>query len=349
MLFVTVTLCEPGSTTNCQTIDHVQVDTGSSGLRIIASLIPASVILPVQPAPDGNSLVECFQYVDGFNWGPVVKADVSIGGETASGVPMQLIGSTTFPTIPAACSSTGTEEDTVTAIGANGILGVSTLTEDCGPSCASAGGAGVYYSCTTSVCRDIAVLPASQVPNPITRFAADNNGLIIELPSVPAQGAATLTGSLIFGIDTETNNQTGGQVVIPVSASSGYITAMFSGQSLVDSFIDTGSNGLFFTDSSIAQCTNSHFSGFYCPASPQNLSATLQEVGGGMATFSFTVDNAQTLLDDNPTFTAFSNVAGTNGDPMSFDFGLPFYLGRSVYHVIQGETTSLGTGPLIAF
>ncbi len=31
--FVSVTLCAPGTST-CQTIDHVQVDTGSVGLRI---------------------------------------------------------------------------------------------------------------------------------------------------------------------------------------------------------------------------------------------------------------------------------------------------------------------------
>jgi hypothetical protein len=34
-LFTTVTVCVPGSTTSCQTIDHIQVDTGSYGLRIL--------------------------------------------------------------------------------------------------------------------------------------------------------------------------------------------------------------------------------------------------------------------------------------------------------------------------
>src|SRR5665213_1519195 len=31
--FVTITVCAPGSTTSCNTIDHVLVDTGSYGLR----------------------------------------------------------------------------------------------------------------------------------------------------------------------------------------------------------------------------------------------------------------------------------------------------------------------------
>ena len=39
ILYATVTLCTPGSTTACTTVDHVQVDTGSNGLRILASAI----------------------------------------------------------------------------------------------------------------------------------------------------------------------------------------------------------------------------------------------------------------------------------------------------------------------
>ena len=42
--FVSVTLCAPGSTTNCQTIDHVLLDTGSVGLRMEASALNASLL-----------------------------------------------------------------------------------------------------------------------------------------------------------------------------------------------------------------------------------------------------------------------------------------------------------------
>ena len=35
-LYTTITVCAPGSSTNCQTIDHIEVDTGSYGLRILA-------------------------------------------------------------------------------------------------------------------------------------------------------------------------------------------------------------------------------------------------------------------------------------------------------------------------
>ena len=37
-LFTSVTICVPGSASNCQTIDGVLVDTGSSGLRILSSV-----------------------------------------------------------------------------------------------------------------------------------------------------------------------------------------------------------------------------------------------------------------------------------------------------------------------
>ena len=51
--FVSVTLCAPGGT-NCQTIDHVQVDTGSVGLRIQASVLnaePAGGLAAVKATP----------------------------------------------------------------------------------------------------------------------------------------------------------------------------------------------------------------------------------------------------------------------------------------------------------
>src|SRR5271168_5480417 len=80
-LFTSVTVCVPGSTTSCQTIDHIQVDTGSFGLRILAPVL--TLTLPVETLANGNSLAECTEFVDGFSWGPIVTADLQIAGETA--------------------------------------------------------------------------------------------------------------------------------------------------------------------------------------------------------------------------------------------------------------------------
>jgi hypothetical protein len=53
--YVSVTLCAPG-TSNCQTIDHVLVDTGSVGLRILSSVLNASLLsaLPLQTDASAN-------------------------------------------------------------------------------------------------------------------------------------------------------------------------------------------------------------------------------------------------------------------------------------------------------
>src|SRR5208283_3664600 len=91
--YTTVTVCRPG-TTVCQTIDHIEVDTGSVGLRIISSVLDPTLMLPQQMATSGNPLIECYQYADGYNWGPVATADVQIGGELASAVPIQIAGAT---------------------------------------------------------------------------------------------------------------------------------------------------------------------------------------------------------------------------------------------------------------
>jgi hypothetical protein len=345
-LFTTVTVCTPGSTTNCQTIDHIQVDTQSFGLRILAPAL--TLALPVQSAANGGSLLECTAFVDGYSWGPVALADVQISGESASSVPVQVIGDTNFSNVPASCSGQApTEEDTIAAFGANGILGIGVFDQDCGTGCATTVDNGLYYTCSSTLCQPTAVPLAQQVTNPVSLFATDNNGSIIVLPSVAAQGAATLTGSLIFGIDTQTNNASGTETMLTVDPQSGYLTAVFNGQSLTMSFIDSGSNGIYFTDTSIVQCTDP--AQFYCPAGTLNLTVTLQGSNSVAGEIGFTIGNAQTLEADNPTFVVLPMLAGTYPVSGSFDFGLPFYYGRRVATALENSTTSLGTGPYVAY
>ena len=346
-LFTSVTVCVPGSTTACQTIDHIQIDTASFGLRILAPIL--TLTLPVQTASDGNSLVECTQFADGYSWGPVANADIQVGGESAASVAIQVIGDPHFTKVPANCSGTGPEEDTVAAFGANGILGIGVFAQDCGQACVSSTSPQFYYSCTALTCQLITVPLASQVSNPVSLFATDNNGSIIELPSVPPQGAATVSGSLIFGVDTQSNNASSNETVLTVDPNFGYLTAVFNGQSLSQSFIDAGSNGNYFDDSTIPICSQTGLTGFYCPASTQNLTATLQGANGMSAAVNFSAANAQVMLTNNPGFTAFPQLAGTNPLPGSFDFGLPFFYGRRVLTVLESQTTSAGTGPYIAF
>ena len=151
-IFTTVTVCEPGTTT-CVPVPNVLVDTGSVGLRVLSSAL-AGVTLSQINDGSGDYLNECTEYGDGsFNWGPVSLATVQIGGETASqvpaaaggtanmGIPIQVISSGNVPTNVTGsgqcASSTSTpDDDTVAALGANGILGVGNFAQDCGESTA---------------------------------------------------------------------------------------------------------------------------------------------------------------------------------------------------------------------
>jgi len=347
-LFVSVTICSPGSTTNCQTVDDIQVDTGSSGLRLLASALTIS--LPTTSDGNGNTYVECTQYVDGYAWGPLATADVTIGGESASSVPVQVIGSTNFATVPDACSGTGQSEDTVQTFGANGILGVSFFAQDCGAECVDSSAPGYYYACVTadtSQCTGTNMPLTSQVPNPVTLFATDNNGVIIELPAVSATGASSVTGSLVFGVDTESNNSSSGATVYTVDAGTGNLTTDFDGQTDTASFFDSGSNGLFFQDSSLTTCSDDLQ--FYCPASTTSLTATIVSQSNVSVTIDFSVANADDLGAGDASLVAFSNLAGTYSSPDTFDWGLPFFYGRNVYTVFENASTSAGAGPYVAF
>jgi hypothetical protein len=352
-LFTSVTVCTPGSTSSCQTIDHVQVDTGSYGLRILAPVLTVS--LPVETLSNGNSVAECTQFVDGFAWGPVETADVQIAGETAKSVPVQAIGDSRYSTVPTDCSATGPSEDTVATFGANAILGIGPFELDC-PACAQSAVPAFYYACSTATsCTNSAVPTAMLVPNPVTRFAADNNGAIIVLPSVPPAGELTVSGSLIFGIDTQSDNQSGTQTVLTVDQNAELLMT-YNGQSLANSFIDSGSNGIYFNDPNIVKCTapagdpTSQITMFYCPSNPLTLGLSMQGMNGTEANnLTFEVGNAINMLNANPNFNAFPLLAGQNPNQGSFDYGLAFFYGRRVAVAVEGDKTSVGTGPYIAF
>jgi hypothetical protein len=347
-LFTSVTVCVPGST-SCQTIDRIQVDTGSYGLRLLAP--PLTLTLPVETFANGNSLVECTQFADGFSWGSVVTADIQIAGETAKSLPLQVIGDSRFPTIPAVCSGTGMEEDSVKAFGANGILGIGPFEFSCGDCDTNTHSSNpVYYACGTT-CVATLVPTAMQEPNPVTRFAADNNGSIVDLPSVASTGAVTLSGSLIFGIDTQSNNKSGTQTVLTVDQNAELVMT-FNGQTLAKSFIDSGSNAIFFADGNIAPCMTTD-TGFYCPGNTLTLGPlSIQGQNGVMVNnLTFGVGNAQTMLQTNPNFNVLPELAGTlpTGLTGTLDYGLAFFYGKRVAVAVEGKTTSVGTGPYIAF
>ena len=355
-VFTSVTVCVPSST-NCQVINEVLVDTDSYGLRLLSSTGGGALTLPLpqQTGADGNPIGECAAFVTGLTWGPVATADITISGEKASAVPIQVIDGS-FASLPSECASFGVpEQDTLTGqngLGANGILGVGPVVQDCGTQCTQTGSSnpGLYYDCAGSNCTVASQALAQQVQNPVAAFATDNNGVIVELPQTPT--TSSVTGSLVFGIGTESNNALGSAVVYPMGsnpATANYLefNTAYKGQTY-PAFVDSGSNAYFFLDSNttgLPVCGDN--SSFYCPNSQQNLSASVSGTqSGGPTKVSFTIANADSLFS-GPSAFVFPTLGGPNTG--MFDWGLPFFYGRNVYVAIVGKSTSGGQGPYWAF
>lgn len=357
--FASAKICVPSSST-CVTVDHLLVDTGSVGVRVLSSAL-GTLALPVETDGSGNNVNDCVQFADtSYIWGQVESADVTLGGEVASDIPIHVIADPTGFSIPSTCNTGGPDEDqlgsaTTTGLGANGILGIGSEPVDClacDPNFSSTPIEGTYYLCSASACSSTLLPEANQVVHPAAAFPVDNNGTVFELPAPTSTNQTTLTGSVIFGIGTQSNNGLGSATVFTLGTNStdfDEFTTVFpasGGQTLTSSFIDSGSNGIFFPDSAanvpVIQCTDNVF---YCPASTQALSAQNLGANGASGTVSFSVDNADTLFSADSSDAVMQNLAGPNGTgtcsgtvgQCTFDWGLPFFFGRNVYTSIDGQ------------
>ena len=275
----------------------------------------------------------------------------------------------------------------VGSFGANGVLGVGLFKQDCGPLCVSPNGGGIYYSCpTTSSCSGASLTISQQVTNPVVLFAKDNNGVVLQFPKVPAaSGALNVQGTLIFGINTQTNNQASAGVLNTylaepdtgpnpgdfistlLTASGGYNvpSTAFS-----NSFIDSGSNAIYFpntgTPTSIpTDATYSWFIPVVPSSSPPDvitMTATQQSYTGTPLQpliISFEIANANTVLfpsgsGNNTVFNGLGAPSGSgSGSIGGIDWGLPFFLGKTIYVGLEGDTISIAgvqqTGPFWAY
>lgn len=380
-IYTTVTVCEPGTTT-CQSIDNILVDTGSTGLRVLSNQL-GSVTLPQINDGQGDNLYECAEYGDtSYTWGPMQLATVQIGGETASqvpasvggtansGIPIQVISLNGIAPTGAPCTANGGPSDsTVSSLGANGILGIGNYAEDCGEACVSSTttvSPYPYLLCSSTACQLNTVPLQYQIWNPVPAFAsADTNGVVLQLPSIPAAGQATVAGSLVFGIGTETcppgapttciPNGLGSTQLYALDQYGNFSTVLFNGVTYSSpnnpGFLDSGSNALFMSDAATlgtSDCTVSGTDiGYYCPNSTLNLSLTLTDLNGvSSGPVSLSIANALSLFSGGgSTFAAFNDLGGDSGTSPttdSFDFGLPFFFGRNVSIGILGTTPPNG-------
>lgn len=332
--FVTVRVCQPGSTT-CVDVDHVLVDTGSNGLRLSASALPAG-FLPTVTDAGGTPVGECSRFASGYAWGPVRKADIGLAASTAAGISVHVVDDPQFAPVPASCN-TGIPNLGVGA-GARGILGIGLFAQDCGTSCEASAAPAVYFSCNGAACVATRMPLAGQVTNPVAALPADNNGVVLVMPAVPEGGFATLAGSLILGIGTQPNNAFANATVYPTNAQ-GFVSVVYRGTTFPNSFLDSGSNGVFVNDPTLQRCGD-----FYCPGAQVTRQATVVAANGTTTTFDFPIDNVSVVSGQGA-----ANLAGPTASTRAIDFGLPFFFGRTVYVARSGAATPAGTGPYWAW
>ena len=255
-------------------------------------------------------------------------ADVILANEPAVRVPIQVIDAT-FGTVPSSC--TGAET---------------------GPTCASVTANGTFFSSDGSTTVGVAVPTSAQVQNPVAALPVDNNGLIVVLPGVPGDGAPAVEGAVVLGIGTRSNNIPGPATAIALDGSGDFTTTLAGGSPLHGSFVDTGSNGLFFSPpSNVPACTD--HPDWFCPPATLSFSATNTPTPGfpgSAATASFQIANFDALVvQPNNANSVFAQIGGGALPQAGFDWGLPFFLGRTVYLGLQGRRSSLGGGPLLAY
>jgi Protein of unknown function (DUF3443) len=327
------TVCVPGTNT-CQRIGGLLIDTASFGLRIFSQAL--TIALPAQTSgPD--KIAECAFFGSGTAWGKVAMADIKLGGEPKiSNLPVQIINPR-FPSVghrPAACNQFGLPlERTPQQENFNGILGVGLFQSDC-PACVSSTPANGYYACTSTDCTPTTQPLALQVQNPVALLPVDNDGVLLNLPLLPVSGAATLDGTLIFGINTETNNQMPGTFkVFTADPTTLTFTTTFHNTPIGFSFIDSGSNGFFYDNPNLGLCFGAPW---YCPAALTAQHATTTGSDGLNSTVvNFDIANEIDLFMTGNA--AFFDL-GANLGPGMFDWGLPFFLGRKVFVGIAGKS-----------
>ncbi len=328
---------------------------GSWGLRLVRSVLTAhAVTLNAEADSQGRAIEECVSFGGGQTWGPVALADISLAGETAAKLPVQVMDDTAAGAPPPpTCGAGGTLINGVSGFSANGVLGVGVFAQDCGEACVSAATPlPLYYGCTAAgVCTAENVALDAQVTNPVAMFPTDNNGIIVALPTLQnANGDVSVQGELTFGLSTQSDNAlpAAGLTVLGTDAHGDFTATYNGGTAVLPALIDSGNDSYAFNDPTIAVCSTGAFVGYYCPAvAPQSAFAVNTGVGTNNA--SSTVDFA---VADPTTFVAnaaaFIDLAGGGGST-TFTWGMPFFYGRKIYIGIDQRVAGIYTGPYYAY
>lgn len=359
--FVSARFCVPGHTddAHCATVDHLLVDTGSVGMRVYASALPAALLDRLEPVTGAindlmvdrsSPIALCTAFSSDYMLGGVRWADVQLGQYTASSIPVHVMDDPALArqavNCPAAAPPPGqTASLSAQVLQANGVLGIGTRERDqLGPGPPE----GYYYCPTPGTCLPADVPLEKRLAHPVAMFPTDNNGTVLTLPTISPLGASAVSGYLIFGIGTQANNRLPPNATVLPTTEEGDITTVYNG-ALYGSFgesrslIDSGSNAYFFPAGQAPVAGGK--SQWYLPSDDMNVTATMVGLDGAHKEITFTVLNARTLFLTG--YAAFATLGRRSDD--AFHWGLPFFFGRSVYTAIAGRDADGRPGPYVAF
>jgi hypothetical protein len=219
---------------------------------------------------------------------------------------------------------------------------------------------------TGNNCQPTTATLAQQVANPIPGFATDNNGYIIAINAVTATAGSSMavTGTMTFGIGTQSNNALGSATKYNADPESepGVVQTTWNGTAYTSVF-DTGSSAYYFANTSnpaIALCA-APYNQLYCPGGANavanspgttlSLNATLQDYSSDASptqSLAFSVTNP--LTNYTGSTIASDNIGGT----VVFNYfiwGMPYFYGHKTYFGIADITPStlaVVTGPYYA-
>src|SRR5262249_54525087 len=140
-----------------------------------------------------------------------------------------------------------------------------------------------------------------QATNTVAAFgSSDSNGFVISFPSVNASGATTVSGTMTFGVGTQSDNALGGATVYALDQCGDIPTATYNNVTYSDTscgsgsgtsfgaFLDTGTNALAVLDANtlspigISDCAqNTRGVGFYCASGGSAVISNIGLAGNG--------------------------------------------------------------------
>ena len=326
-MVVQVTVCVP-KTNDCATIDDVMVDTGSTGLRLEASALPSGLNFPAVLGPDRKPLAECLRFVGDDAWGPLERADLRIGGLTASGLPIQIIGDVA-QVQPESCPRSEVHPT------ANGTLGIGSHLTDCQGECRQTETAPVYFQCGDERCDPLEgrVDEAYRLPNPVASFDQHNNGVVFDLPDAEGEGTFDSVGQLTFGVGTGGDDRLDAAAIVKL-VERGRFTTFYAGDAYPDSYIDSGTETYIVPDGVLPRCRGMSWA--FCVGPEVTREAFVLDRNGARTALPFRIGDYRQIRQRGFGASAEIAVAAL---PRSgaFVWGAPFFLGKRVAVVMEGR------------